>query len=93
LPTEFLARLDRAAAVVGGGAPDVPQPTLAAAPAQTNGGAVEKPPAAAVDSAPNLVPSAQTAETAQTPVTATGRCVVCDEDPYRCIPRDCPRRR
>jgi putative DNA primase/helicase len=40
---EFSGRLDR------GGGPDVPQPTLAEPPAQTNGGAVEKPPDAVAD--------------------------------------------
>jgi len=40
---EFSARLDR------GGGPDVPQPTLAEPPAQTNGGAAEKQPDAVAD--------------------------------------------
>jgi hypothetical protein len=40
---EFSGRLDR------GGGPDVPQPALAEPPAQTNGGAVEKPPDAVAD--------------------------------------------
>ena len=99
LLTEFLGRLDR-----GGGAA-LAEPAARTNGARHQAATEKQPdtvadvpdqaeaPAAAVDSAPNLVPSAQTAETAQTPVTATGGCVVCDEDPYRCIPRDCPRRR
>jgi hypothetical protein len=76
---EFSGRLDR------GGGPDVPQPTLAEPPAQTNGGAVEKPPDAVADVPAQAEPPAAAvineaekakqeavAETAQTPPSVTG---------------------